>query len=109
MHTTATLSTTPSDPAHTANHSATIGRQDPAGQAADGFEVVLATGETTLIDGADAYQPEGPLTTFFRAGSSRTTIDSWSTRLASFRTADIVAVRRAVAARAAGGHLSVVA
>lgn len=60
------------------------------------FAVTLLAGETVIVEGADAYQPEGPLTTFFAAGSSRQTIDSWSTRLASFRTADIVSVRRAV-------------
>ena len=47
-----------------------------------------------LIDGADAYQQEGPMTTFFRRGDGRDVIDSWSTRVASFRTADLLAVRR---------------
>ncbi len=42
---------------------------------------------------ADAYQQEGPLTTFFTVGSGRTVIDSWSRRVASFRTADLIAVR----------------
>jgi hypothetical protein len=77
------------------------------------FEVMLNTGETVVVDGADAYQPEGPLTTFFATGSSRQTIDSWSVRVASYRTVDIVAVRRTVDAtidlRAGSGRLSVVA
>lgn len=74
------------------------------------FEIALANGETVMVAGADAYQPEGPLTTFFAAGSSRQTIDSWSVRVASFRTTDIVAVRRVVDLRAASTpHLSVVA
>ena len=47
-----------------------------------------------LVDGADAYQQEGPMTTFFRRGEGRDVIDSWSTRVASFRTADLIAVRR---------------
>lgn len=77
---------------------------------AGGFEVVLATGEVAAVPAADAYQPEGPLITFFTAGSSRSTIDSWSTRQASFRAADVVAVRRvggggAVAADAAGSRV----
>lgn len=42
---------------------------------------------------ADAYQQEGPMTTFFRLDNQRRVIDCWSTRVASFRTADIVAVR----------------
>jgi hypothetical protein len=46
------------------------------------------------VDGADDYQQEGPMTTFFRRGDGRAVIDSWSTRVASFRTADLQAVRR---------------
>ena len=57
------------------------------------FEITLSTGESVSVE-ADGYQPEGPLMTLFAYGSSRRTIDSWSTRLASFRTADIVAIRR---------------
>jgi hypothetical protein len=52
--------------------------------------VVTFVNETSdLIEGADAYQQEGPLTTFFRTAPGRAVVDSWSTRLASFRTADI--------------------
>ena len=58
------------------------------------FEVHFTAGETLLLEGADAYQPEGAMTTFFASGSSRSTIDSWSTRIASFRTADITSVQR---------------
>ena len=43
---------------------------------------------------ADAYQLEGPLTTFFSTAPGRTVVDCWSTRLASFRTIDIRAIRR---------------
>jgi hypothetical protein len=46
------------------------------------------------VDHADAYQQEGPLTTFFTTRDDGGVIDSWSRRQASFRTADIVAVRR---------------
>lgn len=60
------------------------------------FTVLLKNGRTLQVEGADAYQPEGPMTTFFTTGSSRRTIDSWSTRIASYRTADIVAVQREV-------------
>jgi len=73
------------------------------------FEVTLAGGETVVVEDADAYQPEGPLTTFFTTGSSRRTIDSWSTRVASYRTADIVAVRRVLDLRRADVRLTVVA
>jgi hypothetical protein len=42
------------------------------------------------------------MTTFFRRGDGREVIDSWSTRMASFRTADLVVVRRREVALAAG-------
>ena len=58
------------------------------------FAVQLSKGETITIAEADAYQFEGPLTTFFSTGSSRQVIDSWSTRVASYRTADIVSIER---------------
>ncbi len=46
------------------------------------------------IDAADEYQQEGPMTTFFRTDGRRGTVDSWSTRVASFRTAEVVIIRR---------------
>jgi len=46
------------------------------------------------VEGADAYQQEGPMTTFFATGPQRRVVDCWSTRLASFRTADILIIRR---------------
>ncbi len=60
------------------------------------FAIQLSKGETITISEADAYQFEGPLTTFFASNSSRGVIDSWATRVASFRTADLVSVRREV-------------
>ena len=62
------------------------------------FEVTLRDRTVETVDGADAYQQEGPMTTFFRRGDGREVIDSWSTRIASFRTADLLAVRRYEAA-----------
>jgi hypothetical protein len=62
------------------------------------FEVMLRDRSVEIVDGADAYQQEGPMTTFFRHGDGRDVIDSWSTRIASFRTADLLAVRRCEAA-----------
>ena len=47
-----------------------------------------------LVEGADAYCLEGPLTTFFRTRNGSAVIDSWSERLASFRTASIARVQR---------------
>ncbi len=57
------------------------------------YLVTLVDDGRELVEGADAYQQEGPLTTFFRTASGRSVIDCWSTRLASFRTADIRQIR----------------
>lgn len=58
------------------------------------FEVVLQDRSVELVVGADAYQQEGPMTTFFRRGKGRDAIDAWSMRVASFRTSDLRLVRR---------------
>ncbi len=58
------------------------------------YEVTLRDRSVERIDDADAYQQEGPMTTFFRTASGRQVVDSWSVRLASFRTTEIMAVRR---------------
>ena len=47
-----------------------------------------------LIGGADAYRQEGQMTTFFRHADGREVVDCWSTRIASFRTAEILIIRR---------------
>jgi hypothetical protein len=60
------------------------------------FLVILTNDDVEKIDGADAYQQEGPLTTFFRTSPGRNVVDCWATRLASFRTADIRKIRLAV-------------
>jgi len=59
-----------------------------------GYEVTTADGTTEVIAGADTYQQEGPLTTFFRTEPGRRVIDCWSVRLASFRTSEVVRIRR---------------
>ena len=73
------------------------------------FEVILRDGAVEIVDGADAYQQEGPMTTFFRRGDGRDVIDSWSTRMASFRTADLMVVRRRDVLAAAAGNVHVLA
>ena len=68
------------------------------------YEITLKDQARERIDGADAYSQEGQLTTFFRTTSDRQVVDCWSVRLASFRTNEVLAVRRVehevVAARA---------
>lgn len=58
------------------------------------YEITLKDQARERIDGADAYAQEGQLTTFFRTASARQVVDCWSVRLASFRTTEIMAVRR---------------
>lgn len=62
------------------------------------YEVVLKDGSVEHIDGADTYEQEGPLTTFFELAPDRQVIDCWSVRLSSIRTTEIVRIRRAGAA-----------
>lgn len=58
------------------------------------YRVTLKDRSTEEIDEVDAYQQEGQMTTFFRTGSDRQVVDTWSTRMASFRTSEIIAIRR---------------
>jgi hypothetical protein len=58
------------------------------------YEITLKDQARERIDGADAYAQEGQLTTFFRTAAARQVVDCWSVRLASFRTSEIMAVRR---------------
>jgi hypothetical protein len=55
---------------------------------------------TSLVEEADAYCLEGPLTTFFRTRGGRPVIDSWSERLASYRTTEVKSVQRLTTGRA---------
>lgn len=59
------------------------------------YQVTLTDRTVERVDGADAYQQEGQMTTFF--ATRRQVVDSWSTRVASFRTADLLSVRRLAA------------
>jgi hypothetical protein len=58
------------------------------------YEVILRDRTRELIDGADAYQQEGQMTTFFRTGEGREVVDCWSMRIASFRTSEVLIIRR---------------
>jgi hypothetical protein len=59
------------------------------------YVLTLTDDTIEIVEDASAYQQEGPLTTFFRTTPGRTVIDSWSTRIASFRTSDIRKIRAA--------------
>lgn len=58
------------------------------------FRIILKDRSTEEIPGVDAYQQEGQMTTFFRLSPGRRVVDAWSERVASFRTSEIVAIRR---------------
>ncbi|MCU0267520.1 MAG: hypothetical protein MUF83_02625 [Acidimicrobiales bacterium] len=58
------------------------------------FEVRLKDRSVEVVEGADAYQQEGQMTTFFQTRGARQVVDCWSTRVASFRTSEILVVRR---------------
>jgi hypothetical protein len=58
------------------------------------FEVTLADESIEVIDGADSFQQEGPMTTFFDSDGRRRSLDCWSLKVASIRTDRIVKIRR---------------
>ena len=58
------------------------------------YEVTLVGDEVEVIDGADSFQQEGPLTTFFGTDGGRRSLDCWSTKVASIRTDRILKIRR---------------
>lgn len=58
------------------------------------FHVTLKDRTVEVVEGADAYQQEGQMTTFFRMGDGREVVDCWSRRMASFRTSEILVIRR---------------
>ena len=69
------------------------------------FELHLADGTVQQVEGADAYQQEQSMTTFFCSNAGRQTVDCWSVRMASFRTDSILWIRRLEAASAEIRHL----
>jgi hypothetical protein len=58
------------------------------------FVVHFEDETTTTVDDADSYEQEGPLTTFFDRNGGGRLASSFAVRVASFRTAKIVEVRR---------------
>jgi hypothetical protein len=59
------------------------------------FLVVFDDDTTTVVDDADAYEQEGPLTTFFDRNGGGRLSSAFTVRVASFRTSRILEVRRA--------------
>ncbi len=69
------------------------------------FELHLTDGTVQRVEGADAYQQEQSMTTFFCSNAGRQTVDCWSVRVASFRTDGILWIRRIEAVAAEVRHL----
>jgi hypothetical protein len=66
-----------------------------------GFEVRFEDETTTQVLDADAYEQEGPLTTFFDRNGGGGLASAFAMRIASFRTSRIVEIRRVQFAAAA--------
>jgi hypothetical protein len=62
------------------------------------FVVHFEDDTTTVVDAADSYEQEGPLTTFFDRNGGGRLASAFAVRVASFRTSKIVEVRRAPSA-----------
>lgn len=58
------------------------------------YDITMRDQSVEVVE-ADAYEQEGPMTTFFEVAEGRGVVDCWSTRVASIRTADILVIRRA--------------
>jgi len=58
------------------------------------FVVRFEDETTTVVHGADAYEQEGPLTTFFDRNGGGRLASAFTQRVASFRTARIIEVRK---------------
>lgn len=70
----------------------TICRPEPV--TITGYTVTMRDRTTERIEDADAFCHEKVMTTFYRTANLRRTVDCWSTPLASFRTDEILMIRR---------------
>lgn len=62
------------------------------------FEVTFDDATRRTVDGADAYEQDGPLTTFYVTDGRPARLGSaFATRVASFRTDRVIEIRRTVA------------
>jgi hypothetical protein len=60
------------------------------------FVVHFEDDTTTVVDDADSYEQEGPLTTFFDRNGGGRLASAFAVRVASFRTSKIIEVRRGI-------------
>jgi hypothetical protein len=59
-----------------------------------GYSVTMRDRTIEQVEDADAFCHEKVMTTFYRTANLRRTVDCWSTPLASFRTDEILMIRR---------------
>lgn len=71
------------------------------------FVVHFEDDTTTIVDEADSYEQEGPLTTFFDRNGGGRLASAFAVRVASFRTSKIVEVRREPVSAAAALQSSI--
>ncbi len=72
------------------------------------YQVILTDRSMQSVSEAHAFQQEGPMTTFFRNDEERNVVDSWSTRVFSVRTAEVLMIRR-VGERGSGAEADLMA
>ena len=65
----------------------------PYGDVVRTFDVTLMDRTVQRVEDASGFQQEGPMTTFFLNEEPRHTIGSWSTRLFSIRTSEVLMIR----------------
>lgn len=70
----------------------TICRPEPV--TITGYTVTMRDRTVEHVEGADAFCHEKVMTTFYRTANHRRTVDCWATPLASFRTDEILMIRR---------------
>ena len=58
------------------------------------YEVTLKDRSVQQVADAHAYQQEGQMTTFFRNDEPRNVVDSWSSRIFSVRTSEVLMIRQ---------------
>ena len=58
------------------------------------YQVTLKDRTVEEVIDAHAYQQEGQMTTFFRNDEPRHVVDSWSSRIFSVRTSEVLMIRQ---------------
>ena len=57
------------------------------------FQITLRDRSVEIVDEADTFAHDKSMTTFYRTGNARRSIDCWSVPVASVRTDEILLIR----------------